>query len=248
MLVVDGVEVRYGGVRAVRGVSLDIAPGRMVGVVGPNGAGKSSLLRAIVGAVRPSAGHITWEGRSLRGRRPHELARSGVVLVPEGRGLLRSLSVAENLAVARFAGRTGDFGAARDEMLALFPALADRLGQPAGSLSGGQQQMLVIARALLMRPELLLIDELSLGLAPRVVHQVYEVLRRRNADGLTIMVVEQHLPNVTAVAHQLYAIARGEVVAAGPPAEVAGQLTRSFGEAVPAGRTPAGNALEEARP
>ena len=235
MLLVDGLDVRYGGIRAVRGVSLQARTGQIVGVVGPNGDGKSSLLRAVVGAVRPATGQVTWNGRSLSGRRPHELVRDGVVLVPEGRGLLRSLTVAENLAVAAFSGRTGAFDSARDEVLGLFPVLGDRLGQPAGSLSGGEQQMLVIARALLMRPELLLIDELSLGLAPRVVAQVYDVLRRRNAEGLTIVVVEQHLPQVVSAADDLYALARGEVVAHGRPADVAGTLTRSFSGAIPGG-------------
>ncbi|MEW6471103.1 MAG: ABC transporter ATP-binding protein [Actinomycetota bacterium] len=245
MLLVDGLEVRYGGIRAVRAVSLKAGSGQIVGVVGPNGAGKSSLLRAVVGAVRPAAGEVTWNGRRLTGFRPHQLVRAGVVLVPEGRGLLRSLTVAENLAVAAFSGRTGDDGIARDEVLGLFPVLGDRLAQPAGSLSGGEQQMLVIARALLMRPELLLIDELSLGLAPRVVAQVYDVLRRRNAEGLTIVVVEQHLAQVVSVAHELYALARGEVVAAGPPADVAATLTRSFGGAVPGRRAVVARSLEE---
>ena len=233
MLEIEGLEVRYGGVRAVRGVDFVVRKGQIVGIVGPNGAGKSSLLNAVAGVVRPSAGRITWDGRPLTGRRPYELARTGVALVPEGRGVFRTLSVAENLATARFAGRTAAWGSALDPVIGLFPILGERLAQPAGSLSGGEQQMLVIARALLLQPELLLIDELSLGLALRVVAQLYAVLRSLNQDGLTIVVVEQHLPAVVGTAHHLYALARGEIAAHGNPAGVAADLTRSFGETEP---------------
>lgn len=248
VLEVEGLDVRYGGVRAVRGLDLRVDRGQVAGIVGPNGAGKSSVLDALVGAVAPTAGQVRWNGRNVTGRRPHQLAREGVVLVPEGRGLLRSLTVAENLAVAAFTGRTGDLPAGRDEVLTVFPRLADRLAQPAGALSGGEQQMLAVARALLMRPDLLLIDELSLGLAPRIVSHIYRVLRDRNAEGLTIVVVEQHLPNVVASTDHVYAMARGEVIRHGPPAEVADELSRSFASRRPNGRRPAVPAPEVARP
>ena len=230
MLAVEGLVVRYGGITAVRGLDLTVAGGQSVGIVGANGAGKSSVLRAVGGLVRPAGGTITWNGQRLDGRPPHELARRGVVVVPEGRAVFASLTVSENLWSATFARRGGPDRVRRaiDEVLGLFPVLATRLGQRAGSLSGGEQQMLAIARALAMDPELLVIDELSLGLAPLVVGEIYDVLRRKHAQGLTLLLVEQHLPFLIAAADHLYVLRRGEVVEHGAPDTVASDLGSSY--------------------
>jgi branched-chain amino acid transport system ATP-binding protein len=230
MLAVERLVVRYGGVTAVRGVDLSVADGQSVGIVGVNGAGKSSVLRAVGGLVRPAAGTITWNGERVDGRPPHDLARRGVVVVPEGRAVFASLTVAENLWSATFARRGGPDRVRRniDEVLGLFPALAGRLGQRAGSLSGGEQQMLAIARALAMDPELLVIDELSLGLAPLVVADIYAVLRRKHAEGLTLLLVEQHLPFLLAAADHVYVLRRGEVVEHGAPDALAADLGSSY--------------------
>jgi len=230
MLAVEGLVVRYGGVTAVRGVDLAVGDGRSVGIVGANGAGKSSVLRAVGGLVRPAGGSITWNGTRIDGRAPHELARLGVVVVPEGRAVFASLTVLENLWAAAFARRGGAERVRRaiDDVLSLFPALAGRTGQRAGSLSGGEQQMLAIGRALAMDPELLVIDELSLGLAPRVVAQIYDVLRRRHEAGLTLLLVEQHLPFLLSAADDVYVLRRGEVIEHGAPDTLSADLGASY--------------------
>jgi len=230
MLEVDGLVVRYGGVTAVRGVDLTVADGQSVGVVGANGAGKSSVLKAVGGLARPAGGSITWNGRRIDGHTPHELARRGVVVVPEGRSVFASLTVLENLWSAVFARRGGPQRVRRaiDETLGLFPALAGRTGQRAGSLSGGEQQMLAIGRALAMDPELLVIDELSLGLAPLVVADIYAVLRRQHDEGLTLLLVEQHLPFLLAATDHVYVLRRGEVVEHGAPDALAADLGASY--------------------
>ncbi len=229
-LAVEGLVVRYGGVTAVRGVDLTVADGQSVGIVGANGAGKSSVLRAVGGLAPPAAGSITWNGTAIGGKAPHDLARLGVVVVPEGRAVFGSLTVLENLWAAAFARRRGTARGrqAIDDVLSLFPSLAGRRGQRAGSLSGGEQQMLAIGRALAMDPELLVIDELSLGLAPLVVAEIYEVLRRRHADGLTLLLVEQHLPFLLSAADDVYVLRRGEVVGHGAPDAVAAGLGTSY--------------------
>ena len=229
MLAVEGVVVRYGGVHAVRGVDLAVERGQTVGVAGPNGAGKSSLLKAVGGVVRPAAGTITWHGRRVDGQTPHRLARDGIVLVPEGRSVFGSLTVLENLWSASFAKRGGRRRMAQviDEVLQLFPDLATRTAQTAGSLSGGQQQMLAIGRALAMEPELLVVDELSLGLAPLVVGEIYAVLQRKQEEGLTLLLVEQHLPFLLSAAHDVYVMRRGEFAQHGAPEELTAAGTKA---------------------
>jgi branched-chain amino acid transport system ATP-binding protein len=230
MLEVDGLVLRYGGVSAVRGVDLTVADGQSVGIVGANGAGKSSVLKAVGGLVRPAGGTITWNGRRLDGLPPHRLTRRGIVVVPEGRAVFGSLTVLENLWSATFAKRGGPQRVRRsiDDVLDLFPALAARTGQRAGSLSGGEQQMLAIGRALAMEPELLVIDELSLGLAPLVVAEIYAVLQRKHSEGLTLLLVEQHLPFLLAAADHVYVLRRGEVVEHGAPDDLAARLSTSY--------------------
>jgi len=212
VLEVDGLEVRYGAVPAVRGVSLHVGRGEVVALVGPNGAGKSTTLLAIMGAVAASAGDVRVGGRSLRGRRPEQIVRSGVALVPEGRHIFAGLSVAENLRLG-MVGRRDDDGLDDDlEWIhGLFPVVAEFQARPAGLLSGGQQQQLAIARALLARPDVLLLDEPSLGLAPTVVATVFDALSRIRAHGVTILLVEQRAQLAVAFADRSYVMNGGEI-------------------------------------
>jgi branched-chain amino acid transport system ATP-binding protein len=212
MLSVVGVEVSYGAVRALRGVDLRVDAGELVGVVGPNGAGKSTLLRTIAGATRASAGSIEFEGRAIRGLAPDRIVRAGISLVPEGRRIFGTLSVWENLRVA-LAPRKDRSAAMGDveRMLELFPVLRPYLHASAGKLSGGEQQQLAIARALLGRPRLLLVDEPSLGLAPIIVDRVFELLTELRASGVTILLVEQNATQALAIADRMYVLRTGRI-------------------------------------
>jgi branched-chain amino acid transport system ATP-binding protein len=212
MLQLEDVEVRYGAVRVVRGLSMRVERGELVGLVGPNGAGKSTTLLAIMGVVAPSAGEISLAGRSLRGRRADAIARSGVALVPEGRHIFAELTVEENLRLGLVGRRRRD---GVDDDLAwvydLFPVVRDSLSRNAGALSGGMQQQLAIARALVARPDLLLLDEPSLGLAPTVVETVFGALAEIRTRGVTILLVEQRGQLTVAVADRTYVLASGEL-------------------------------------
>src|SRR5438034_7232312 len=190
-LVVENLDVRYGGVHAVRGLSFEVAPGEIVGLIGANGAGKSSTLHAIMG-VAPATGEVRLGAASLRGRRPEDVARDGVALVPEGRRIFAELTVEENLRLG-LAGRRarGGVDAVFRGVYELFPIVEEFRSRQAGALSGGQQQQLAIARALVARPDLLLLDEPSLGLAPQLVDTVFEVLRQIRERGVTVLLVEQ---------------------------------------------------------
>ena len=211
-LAVDGLEVRYGGVAAVRGLSLEVAPGEIVGLIGPNGAGKSSTLHAIMGLVRPAAGTIRLGDVSLAGRPPEAVARQGVALVPEGRRIFGELTVTENLRLG-LAGRRSQAGA--DEELErvreMFPVLGEFAGRSAGALSGGQQQQLAIARALVAAPDVLLLDEPSLGLSPTVTDAVFEALAAIRDRGLAVLLVEQRAQRTVALADRSLVLANGEV-------------------------------------
>jgi branched-chain amino acid transport system ATP-binding protein len=206
------LEVAYGGVPAVRGLTLEVAPGEIVGLIGPNGAGKSTTLHAIMGLVPPAAGDVLLGGRSLRGRPPEAVARSGIALVPEGRRLFAELTVEENLRLG-LAGRSRSEGAEADlaEVAELFPVVAEFRRRPAGALSGGQQQQLAIARALVARPAVLLLDEPSLGLAPAVVDLVFSTLRTIRERGLAVLLVEQRAQRTVALADRTHVLAAGEL-------------------------------------
>lgn len=210
-LIIEGLQVFYGRVPAVRNASITVGPGEIVAIVGPNGAGKSTTLLAAAGALRPRSGHISLDGVCLLPLSPEQRVEQNLALVPEGREIFRTLTVAENLLVARRAGSAKSApAAAMDELLALFPVLGERYRQPAGQLSGGEQQQLAIARALLTAPKYLLIDEPSLGLAPLIVNRVYELLAElRRMRGLSILVVEQSMRRVLAVADRLYVMREG---------------------------------------
>jgi branched-chain amino acid transport system ATP-binding protein len=209
-LTIGGLEVRYGAVRAVRGLSLEVASGEIVGLIGPNGAGKSSTLHAIMGAAPVTGGDVRLDGRSLVGLRSEDVARAGVALVPEGRRIFGELTVEENLRLGLAARRTHTADAL-DRVYDLFPIIRDFRRRPAGMLSGGQQQQLAIARALVAGPDVLLLDEPSLGLAPRIVDVVFDALTAIRDLGLAVLLVEQRAQRTVAVADRTYVIANGEL-------------------------------------
>jgi branched-chain amino acid transport system ATP-binding protein len=213
MLEVEDIYVSYGRLTALRGVSLSVGEGEIVCVIGPNGAGKSTMLAAIAGGVPLQAGTVRLSGRSIAGMVPEAISRLGVSLVPEGRHVFTTLTVEENLRIGTFQRRDrANIGGDFRRILEHFPQLSERLSQPAGRLSGGEQQMLVIARALLTRPRLVLVDEPSLGLAPRIIDQVYEILidlRRR--EGLTLLINEQSSDRVLKFADRIYVLRSGRV-------------------------------------
>ena len=210
-LTVSGLDVRYGGVHAVRDVSFAVERGEIVGLIGPNGAGKSSTLHAIMG-LAPASGSVTLDGRELLGRRPEEVARSGIALVPEGRRIFAELTVEENLRLG-LAGRRARGGArqALDGVYELFPVVREFAGRTAGALSGGQQQQLAIARALVAEPEVLLLDEPSLGLAPSVVDVVFGALAAIRERGLGVLLVEQRAQRTVAAADRCHVLGGGEL-------------------------------------
>jgi len=214
---VSDVSAGYGGLPALHGVSLEVRPGEIVALVGANGAGKSTLLKCIAGLLKPWSGAIAFEGRGIGGLPAHRVVRTGVACVPEGRRLFLRLSVRENLMVGAYTQR--DTGAL-DEVLALFPLLRERESQLAGTLSGGEQQMLAIGRALMSRPRLLLLDEPSLGIAPRIVARIYENLAAINRRGVTVLLVEQNVRAALACAARAYVLQTGRVVQQGTAAEL----------------------------
>jgi branched-chain amino acid transport system ATP-binding protein len=229
VLEVEALEVRYGAVPAVRGVSFEVAGGEIVGLVGPNGAGKSTTLLAIMGAVSARAGDVRLDGRSLRGLPTEQIVRAGVSLVPEGRHVFAHLTVEENLRLG-LTGRKSRNGVAEDfeRVYALFPVVQEFAARPAGALSGGQQQQLAIARALLAKPDVLLLDEPSLGLAPTVVDAVLAALREIREAGVTVLLVEQRAQITVGFADRTYVMTNGEVRMELTPKD-AGDLERVIG-------------------
>ena len=219
LLAVDGIYVVYGRVPALRNLSLEVAAGEIVGLIGPNGAGKSTALHAIVGLVPCTAGDVRLAGTSLRGRPPEQIARSGIALVPEGRRIFGGFSVEENLRLGLAARRGNGVAAPLDGVYELFPVLAEMRNRPAGALSGGQQQQLAIGRALVAEPDLLLLDEPSLGLAPALVDLVFEALAAIRERGVTVLLVEQRAQRTVAFADRTYVLGNGELRMTLSPAE-----------------------------
>jgi branched-chain amino acid transport system ATP-binding protein len=211
LLEVRGLEVRYGGIRAVKGVDLEVNEGELVCLIGANGAGKSSTLKAICGLVPTRLGHVRYAGEDLSGLPVHELPRRGLVLVPEGRGIFPQLTVAENLAMGAYARRDGEVAADLERMHQTFPRLLERRTQTAGTLSGGEQQMLAIARALMSRPKLLLLDEPSMGLAPMLVAKILEIVREIARQGVTTLLVEQNAKLALEIAGRGYVMESGAI-------------------------------------
>lgn len=215
MLKVRKLQVAYGGIKAVKGVDLDVAAGEVVALIGANGAGKSSLLKAISGLVCPAAGSIVYDGADMTGKPAYHLVRRGLAMVPEGRGMFSRLTVAENLAMGAHI-RSDTAAIARDfeRAYALFPRLAERRAQSAGTLSGGEQQMLAIARALMCRPRMLLLDEPSMGLAPMMVRKIFETVRTVAAEGVTMLLVEQNAKLALESCNRGYVMESGNIVLA----------------------------------
>lgn len=221
MLTVANIEASYSGIRALRGVSLEVAKGEMVALIGPNGAGKSTLLNCLSGIVPPVSGSILLEGSECAGEHPWLISRRGLLQVPEGRQILAEMTVLENLQIGLSALGNRPATYPLDRVFALFPILAERRLQRAGSLSGGQQQMLAIGRALMGAPRLLLLDEPSLGLAPVVVAQVFTALAALNRDGMTILLVEQNAKKALEVTQRSYVIEQGKIVHSGDSSTLA---------------------------
>jgi branched-chain amino acid transport system ATP-binding protein len=222
LLAVDGVSVFYGNFRAIDHVDIAVAAGEIVSIIGANGAGKSTLLKAIIGQADRVEGSIEFDGADIVGRATRDVVAAGIMLVPEGRRLFPSLTVEENLQLGWDVGRKGEFGFA--DIWKQFPMLAERRRQKAGSLSGGQQQMVALGRALLANPRLLLCDEISLGLAPLVVNELYALIPRIKARGIGILIVEQDIERSLTVADRFYCLLEGKVSLTGRPKEIGRDL------------------------
>jgi len=231
LLELDQVDVRYGGVVALRGLSLTVGPGEIVALLGPNGAGKTTALRAISGLVPPSAGSITWRGRRIDRLKPEDIVRLGIAHVPEGRQIFPELTVEENVLIGSYAraGRA-DVRRERDALFDRFPNLAARRAQLGANLSGGEQQMLAIARAVIAAPRLVLLDEPSMGLAPRTVQEVFALLADLNRQGAALLIVEQNARVALRVAHRAYVLETGRVVMSGAANDLRSnpELERSY--------------------
>jgi branched-chain amino acid transport system ATP-binding protein len=213
VLQVDNLVTRYGGITALRGVSLRVEEGEVVSLIGANGAGKTTLLRTLSGVLRSASGAVRFRGDEITDWRPDRIVRAGIVQSPEGRMVFRGMSVRENLQLGAYTRKDRD-GIARDtdRVFHLFPRLKERIGQSAGTLSGGEQQMLAIGRALMSRPKVLMLDEPSLGLAPLLVREIFRIVREINREGTTVLLVEQNARQALEIAHRGYVLQTGQVV------------------------------------
>lgn len=222
ILEVSELYVAYGSVMALHGVSLEVRSGELVSICGVNGAGKSTVLRAIAGVLKPQSGSIRINGRDVAGKKPEHLHKLGIALVPEGREIFPSLTVAENLRIGAFGCyKAQRFAADLEDIFGLFPILKERYHQPGGQLSGGEQQMLAIARGLVSHPDLLILDEPSLGLAPSRVDQIFELIVKLKSRGITILLVEQNAERALKIADRAYLFSNGRVVFSGRPQDMA---------------------------
>jgi len=220
MLAVDDLRVAYGAIEVIHGISLEVNEGECVALIGANGAGKSSTLKAICGLVPAKTGRITLKGRDITNQPGHAVVRAGITMCPEGRQVFPQMSTVQNLRMGAYARRDTDQAADLDEMMDMFPILRERAHQAAGTLSGGEQEMLAIARALMARPELLIFDEPSLGLAPKIVAEVGETIARIKAMGKTILLVEQNSAMALRLADRAYLFEAGEIVLSGTGEEL----------------------------
>jgi len=222
LLEVENLSVHYGAIRALKGISFRVAAGEVVALIGANGAGKSTALRTLSGLMRPSGGSIRLAGREIGGLPAHEIVRAGIAHVPEGRGIFTNLTVRENLELAGFVRRRdrAALGKARERVFRLFPRLKERLNQPGATLSGGEQQMLAFGRALMTGGRLLLMDEPSMGLAPVLVENIFEIIREVKAEGATILLVEQNAYQALGVADRAYVLETGQIALEGPAEEL----------------------------
>jgi branched-chain amino acid transport system ATP-binding protein len=221
MLSLDHIEAHYGAMNVLHGISIDVHEGELVAIVGSNGAGKTTTLATIVGLLRPSRGTIRFNGETINDLPPEVRVRRGIAMVPENREIFPALTVEQNLRLGAFVRRNREeYASDREDMFRLFPVLKERQEQPAGTLSGGEQQQLAIARALMSRPQLLILDEPSLGLSPKLVEQVFRLIDKLHRDGMTILLVEQNVMKVLRVADRVYLIRMGRVEAFGTPEEL----------------------------
>ncbi|MBY0085889.1 ABC transporter ATP-binding protein [Brevibacillus sp. M2.1A] len=216
MLNIQNLTTSYGQIKAIRGITLKVPEGKIVSLIGANGAGKTTTMRTIAGQLKPEAGTITFCGQRIEGSRPHQIVKAGLALVPEGRAILGKMTVLENLEMGAF--QRNDAQGIKDDMekmMIWFPILKERLSQLGGTMSGGQQQMLAIARALMSRPKLLLLDEPSMGLAPIVVADIFKVIKEINAEGTTVLIVEQNVKQALKIADFGYVLEAGQIVLEG---------------------------------
>ncbi len=209
LLEVRDLKVAYGGINAVKGIDFDVVEGEVVALIGANGAGKTTTLKAITGLVHVASGHVEYKGKPITGRAAYDLVRRGIALVPEGRGIFGRLKVQENLEIGAYSRHDKEVAADLERMFELFPRLAERRNQLAGTLSGGEQQMLAIGRALMSRPRLLLLDEPSMGLAPIMVQKIFEVIRTIAREGVTLLLVEQNARLALKVSDRGYVMESG---------------------------------------
>jgi branched-chain amino acid transport system ATP-binding protein len=222
MLELEGIEVFYGAIHAIQGIGFFVEEGEIVTLIGANGAGKTSTLHAVSGLVRPRAGSITFAGRDLLAVKPHRIVGLGLAQVPEGRRVFHHLTVKENLRMGAYCRK--DAAGVREDyemVLALLPRLRERRRQLAGTLSGGEQQMLAIGRALMARPRMLLLDEPSMGLSPLLVQEIFRTIRKVNARGVTVLLVEQNARMALEIAHRAYVLETGRIIMSGPAKELA---------------------------
>ena len=214
LLTINDLEVSYGTIPALHGIDLDVQKGEIVTLIGANGAGKTTTLRTISGLLRPRRGSIHYDGKAIAGMKPHRITKMGVSHVPEGRGIFANLTVHDNLELGAYLRKGAIPQSDYDRVFSLFPILKERIKQNAGTLSGGEQQMLAISRALMAKPVLLLLDEPSLGLAPQLVQTIFRVIREINQEGTTILLVEQNAHMALVSAHRGYVMETGKIVAA----------------------------------
>jgi len=221
MLKVEGLSVHYGGIHALQGIDLEVRHGSVVSLIGANGAGKSTTLRSIVGLVKPSGGRVTWNGEALTGLATKDIVSRGVCLVPEGRHVFPNLTVDENLTLGAYS-RSDKAGIAADrkKVFGFFPRLEQRATQKAGTLSGGEQQMLAVGRALMTRPKILMMDEPSLGLAPLIVKMIFDIVREINKEGVTVLLIEQNAKAALEIADDAYVLETGRITLHGPGKEL----------------------------
>jgi branched-chain amino acid transport system ATP-binding protein len=215
LLKVSGLKVAYGGIQAVKGVSFEVFPGELVSLIGANGAGKTTTLKAITGTQAVAEGHIEYAGRSIQGQGAWDLVRQGLVMVPEGRGTFTRMTILENLQMGAFIRNDGEVQADIDKVFALFPRLKERAKQLAGTMSGGEQQMLAMGRALMARPKVLLMDEPSMGLSPIMVDKIFEVVADIHSRGTTVLLVEQNASRALGLADRGYVMDSGEITMSG---------------------------------
>jgi branched-chain amino acid transport system ATP-binding protein len=220
MLEIRGLAAGYGNIKALKGIDLDVAEGQVACILGANGAGKSTLMKTVCGLLPPAGGRIAFRGEDITGMAPAAIVRKGIVLVPEGRAILSRMTVLENLELGAYHRKDPGIRKDLDAVMERFPILRARKEQQGGSLSGGEQQMLAIARALLARPRLLLLDEPSLGLAPLVVADIFRIVREINAGGTTVLLVEQNVKQALRVSRHAYVLETGRIVHGGPAAEL----------------------------